>query len=126
LASGAVLDASALLALMRNEEGAARVAALLPEAVISAVNLAEAETGLIRAGLSQQEAWWHIAQIGCTTVAFDEEQARIAGGLAGVAGLSLGDRACLALALARKATVYTADVRWRSLNVKVPIEIIRS
>ena len=40
-------------------------------------------------------------------------------------GLSLGDRACLALALDRKATVYTTDKAWKSLPLDLKIEVIR-
>jgi PIN domain nuclease of toxin-antitoxin system len=123
-----VLDASALLALMRNEKGAAVVSASLPMAVIGTVNLAEVQAKLVSAGLSEQEAWWHIAEVGCATVPFDEEQARIAGGLVRITrpyGLSLGDRACLALAILRKATVYTADKEWARLGLDLKIEMIR-
>jgi ribonuclease VapC len=123
----AVLDASALLALMRNEKGAATLAECLPMAVISTVNLAEVQATLVGAGLSEQEAWWHIAQIGCTSAPFDEEQARIAGGLARTLrlfGLSFGDRACLALAIERKATVYTTDAAWKRLGLEVEVEVV--
>jgi ribonuclease VapC len=127
LASATVLDASALLALMRNEKGAEDVAACLPSAVISAVSLAEVQTKLVAAGLSEQDAWWHIVQIGCPVAAFDEEQARIAGGLALIArrfGLSLGGRASLALAINRKATVYTTEAAWKRLELEVDVEVI--
>jgi len=123
-----VLDASALLALMRDEKGAAAVAACLPFAIVSAVNLAEVQAMLVAAGLSEQEAWRHIKEIGCESAEFDEEQARIAGGVARVArryGLSLGDRACLALAIARKATVYTTDRGWKGLGLGIEVEVIR-
>lgn len=127
MARAVVLDASALLALMRNEPGAATVAASLSSALISTVNLAEVQGTLVAAGLSEQEAWWHIAEIGCESVPFDGEEARIAGGLAGVVGrhsLSLGDRACVALAMARKATVYTTQAAWKDLKLGVAVEVI--
>jgi len=113
---------------MRNEEGAAVVSACLSSAVVSTVNQAEVQAKLVSAGLSEQEAWWHIAEIRCASVAFDEEQARIAGGLVrltGPYGLSLGDRACLALGLARKGTVYTTDREWTRLGLGLRIEVIR-
>jgi PIN domain nuclease of toxin-antitoxin system len=113
---------------MRNEKGAAAVSACLSSAVVSTVNQAEVQTKLVSAGLNEQEAWWHIAEIGCASVPFDEELARIAGGLVRVTrpfGFSLGDRACLALALQRKATVYTTDTVWKNLNLGIPIEVIR-
>jgi PIN domain nuclease of toxin-antitoxin system len=40
-------------------------------------------------------------------------------------GLSLGDRACLALAIRRKATVYTTDAAWKNLNLGIEVEVIR-
>jgi len=124
----AVLDSSALMAVMRWETGAEKVAACLDWAIVSTVNLAEVETKLVSAGLDEQLAWSHIAQMKCKSVAFDEEQARIAGGLVKVTrpfGLSLGYRACLALAMQRKAMVYTADKVWKNLDLGIAIEVIR-
>jgi PIN domain nuclease of toxin-antitoxin system len=40
-------------------------------------------------------------------------------------GLSLGDRACLALAMQRNATVYTADRAFKGMNVPIKIDLIR-
>ncbi|MGB7266423.1 MAG: type II toxin-antitoxin system VapC family toxin [Terracidiphilus sp.] len=124
----AVLDASALMALIRGEEGADAVFAAMPRAVISTVNQAEVQTKLVSAGLDELLAWWHIAEAQCPSVPFDEEQARVAGGLVKVTrpyGLSLGDRACLALAIEHKATVYTTDAAWKNLGLEIEIEVIR-
>jgi ribonuclease VapC len=126
--ASAVLDASALMALIRREAGADRVEASLPGALISTVNQAEVLAKLVAAGLDEKLAWWHIAEVGCDAVSFDEEQARIAGGLVKVTrplDLSLGDRACLALAIQRQATVYTTDRAWKSLPIGIQIEVIR-
>lgn len=126
--ASAVLDASALLALIRGEAGADRVAACLSAAVISTVSQAEVHTKLVLAGVEEQLAWWHIAEAGCPAIPFDEEQARIAGGLAkitGARGLSLGDRACLALAIQREAIVYTTDRAWQDLDLGIKVEVIR-
>ena len=123
-----VLDASALMAVLRGEKGAEEVAACLWRAIVSTVNLAEVETKLVTAGLDEQLAWWHIAELECASVPFDEEQAQIAGGLVSVTkplGLSLGDRACLALAIQREATVYTVDRAWKNLSLGIQIEVIR-
>lgn len=128
LADPAVLDASALLALIRGEKGADAVAACLSRAVISAVNQAEVQSTLVSAGLDQSAAWWHIAEIGCECVPFDKEQARIASGLVKATrpnGLSFGDRACLALALQRTATVYTTNSAWKNLGLDLDIKVIR-
>ncbi len=123
-----VLDASALMALLRAEEGADKVLACLSRAVVSAVNQAEVQTKLVASGIDEKLAWWHIDEIGCPSVPFDEQQARVAGGLVKVTrdfGLSLGDRACLALALERKAVVYTTDKVWSNLALGIQIEVIR-
>lgn len=124
----AVLDASAFMALLRGESGADTVAACLPWAVISAVNQAEVQAKLVSAGMEEQAAWWHIAEVKCESAPFDEDQARIAGDLVKITrpyGLSLGDRACLALAIQRRATVYTADPAWKNLNLGIEVEVIR-
>jgi PIN domain nuclease of toxin-antitoxin system len=124
----AVLDASAFMALIQREEGARTVAACLPWAIVGAVNQCEVLTKLMLTGLDEESAWWHIGEINCECVPFDEEQARIAGGLVRITrpfGLSLGDRACLALAIQRKATVYTTDRIWQKLDLGIEIEVIR-
>jgi len=123
-----VLDASALMAVLHGEMGAERVIACLPWAIVSTVNLAEAQTKLVSVGIEEQLAWSHIAELGCASVPFDEEQARIAGSLANLTrpyGLSLGDRACLALAIQRKATACTTDRVWKKLSLGIEIEAIR-
>ncbi len=128
MASPAVLDASALITLIRGERGAAIVADCLSRAVISTVNQAEVQTKLVSAGIDEALAWWHISEVRCPSVPFDEDQARIAGGLVRFTrpyGLSLGDRACLALAIQRKATVYTTDATWKNLSLGIEVEVIR-
>jgi PIN domain nuclease of toxin-antitoxin system len=124
----AVLDASALTALIRGEPGSDIVAACLSRAVISAVNQAEVQAKLVSSGIDEALAWWHIAEARCLSVPFDEDQARIAGGLVKATrpyGLSLGDRACLALGIQRKATVYTTDATWKDLDLGIEVEVIR-
>jgi PIN domain nuclease of toxin-antitoxin system len=128
VAGSVVFDASALMALLRGETGAGKAAAALDVAVISSVNLAEVQTKLVDAGMSEEAAWRHIAWIGCATVAFNDDHARVAGSLIRVThpfGLSLGDRACLALAIERRATVYTTDRIWKKLSLGIEIEVIR-
>jgi len=61
-------------------------------------------------------------------MAFTEDQARVAGTLVRETrrlGLSLGDRACLALALELNAPVYTADRIWKKISLGIPIHMIR-
>ncbi len=127
--SESVLDASAILAILHLERGAEQLTAeILDEAVASTVNLAEVQTKLVKGGLAPDEAWGHALSTVTATEHFTSEQARIAGDLITKTekyGLSLGDRSCLALAIALKAPVYTADQNWRNLKVGVPIHVIR-
>jgi PIN domain nuclease of toxin-antitoxin system len=128
MANEVVLDASAMLAILKRERGADRVLAVLNRAMVSCVNLAEVQTKLVDAGLDPAHAWASVTFLGCRGIPFGEEQARESGTLVTQTkslGLSLGDRACLALAIERKAKVYTADRNWKSLSVGIEIEVIR-
>lgn len=124
-----VLDASALLAVLNQEPGWEKLPPeRLLEATLSTVNLAEVHSKLVRRGVPPEEAWEDALSPVAETVPFTEEQARIAGGLVTVSrplGLSLGDRACLALALTLKAPVYTADRAWKNLKLGIRIHVIR-
>lgn len=118
--SESVLDSSAILALLFDEPGADRVAAVLPDAVVSAVNLAETATKLQDRGLDETAARAAVAATGVRIVPFSEDLAWTAAGLRAStrdAGLSLGDRACLALAIDRGASAYTADQAWARAGV---------
>ena len=126
--SDCLLDASALLALLNQERGAEQVAARLPAAQISAVNLAEVVGKLSEAGMPEAEVRLTVGALGLQIVAFDAGMAFEAGKLRPLtrkAGLSLGDRACLATARILGQTVLTADRAWAKLNVGVVIECIR-
>jgi ribonuclease VapC len=124
-----VLDASALLAILNREPGAERLTPeLLGAAATSTVNLAEVHGKLVGRGLGPDEAWEATLSPIREAVAFTSEHARLTGDLAAqtrALGLSLGDRACLALGLALKAPVYTADKSWKKLKVSVRIHVIR-
>jgi ribonuclease VapC len=124
-----VLDASAVLAILNGEAGAEKLTPrLLSDSTISAVNLAEVQSKLVSRGLDPDDAW--DAAIGPVheTESFTVEQARIAGDLVAQTrslGLSFGDRACLALGMALKAPVYTADQSWKGLRLDVRIHFVR-
>lgn len=124
-----VLDASALLAILNQEPGAERMTPeLLSAAATSTVNLAEVHGKLVGRGLNADEAWEATLSPIREAVAFTSEHARLTGDLAvqtRALGLSLGDRACLALGLALKAPVYTADRSWKKFKVSVRIHVIR-
>ncbi len=113
-----VLDASALLALLNDEPGAAKVAEVLAEARMSSVNLAEVVSHFIHAGMPTADVDAMLRPLPIEIVAADEGLAHIAGGLRAVtasAGLSLGDRFCLALAKRDALPAMTADKQWRTI-----------
>ncbi len=123
-----VLDSSAILAILFGEVGAARVKRLEMKAFVSSVNIAEVHTKLILRGVPEKESWREIDRLGYVSVPFDDTLAREAGSLVRIPkphGLSLGDRACLALAMQRKAKVYTTDEIWAALGLPLQIEVIR-
>jgi PIN domain nuclease of toxin-antitoxin system len=123
-----VLDASAILALLNDEPGAQRVSEILPESIVGAVNMSEAAAKLISAGMNLSDATNSIELLGLEIVPFDAALAYKAASLATAGrklGLSLGDRACLALAMAFDRTVVTADHMWPKLKLPVRIDIIR-
>lgn len=124
----AVLDTSVLLALLWDEPGADKVAPALKEARVSAVNLAELVSKLIDRGASEREAIDVIGSLGLDIANFDAEQALTAGLLRRQTrelGLSIGDRACLALARRDGAVALTADRSWGRADVGVAVEMIR-
>jgi ribonuclease VapC len=124
-----VLDASAILAVLNREPGADNLTPeMLSDAAASTVNLAEVHTKLVSRGGNPEEAWEDTLSAIHEAVPFTEEQARISGELAAVTrtlGLSLGDRACLALGLALKTPVYTTDRSWKNLKLGIRIHVIR-
>ena len=123
-----VLDASAVLAILNEEPGADIALARLDEAVMSAVNATEVATRLVDSGLAPTEAWEALALLDIPIRPFDAETARLAADLRLATrsrGLSLGDRACLALAVLESGTAMTADRAWASLALPCPIMMIR-
>jgi len=124
-----VLDASAILAVINGEPGAEKLTPdLLARAVASTVNLAEVQTKLVSRGWTPDQAWEDATSPVREVVPFDEEQARIAGDLVIQTrhlGLSLGDRACLALGIALRVAVYTAEKAWKKVKVGARIQVIR-
>lgn len=126
-----VLDASALLALFNDEPGAERVMQALEQpCLLSAANHTEVLTKLLDKGLSPEDAATVMTSVELRIVAFDAAQSADAAWLRTATrkvGLSLGDRACLALARADGAAVLTADKPWLQIAqaVGVKVECIR-
>lgn len=123
-----VLDASALLALLQNEPGADAVAAVLPSGVMSAVNLSEVVGKLVDHGMPADAIRNALDGLPIDVHAFDHAAAYEAGELRRStrgAGISLGDRACLALAMRLGATALTADRAWASIAHTARVRVIR-
>jgi PIN domain nuclease of toxin-antitoxin system len=123
-----VLDTSALLASLKRESGADAVDAVLDQAAISMVNVAEIMTKVADWGLDANAYAKNLAALPVEFVPFDFTLAVIAGRLRSPTrglGLSLGDRACLALAIERNCPVLTADRNWNKLSLGIPIQLIR-
>lgn len=123
-----VLDASAVLALLANERGAEQVQAALGSAVISAVNLAEVLAKLSDRGATVAELRLVRTSLDIEVRSFGERAAWRASALRGTTksfGLSIGDRACLALALEEGLPALTTDRAWSALDVGVDVRSLR-
>lgn len=126
----AVLDASAALALLRTEPGHDKVADLLPGSVISALNYSEVVQKLTQLGsTTAEDDTAALIALGATVAAFDATEAinavRLWQATRG-AGLSLADRACLALAAdLPDGVAVTADRVWAELDLDVQVQLIR-
>ena len=123
-----VFDSSALLAINWAEDGAAVAARATGGAIMSAVNATEVIAKLIDRGASREQAREQLESYGLAIRPFDESLAVEAGFLRAATrqyGLSLGDRACLALALRERIPVVTADRAWSQLDLGLDIQVIR-
>lgn len=123
-----VLDSSALIAHLLGEPGGDEAADAFGDAVISAVNFAEVISKLVGLGMPSSEAVSQLQWLDVDIVPADAEDAALAGELRATtkrAGLSLGDRFCLALAVGRGLPVLTADQAWAGLDLGVEIQLMR-
>jgi ribonuclease VapC len=124
----AVIDASAVLALAKNEPGSQRVARRIRHCLLSAVNLAEVVSRLHRYSIPIEQARGDVLAFVNAVVPFDEEQAQLAGVLHAqtrALKLSYADCACLSLATSRQLPVITADRKWEEANLDLRLEFIR-
>ena len=123
-----VLDASALLAFLFQEQGSAVVAAALDRSCMSAVNLSEVLGLFARDGKDTRIVAGWLGQLPLEIVPFGRDEAVEAAALRSQTdrhGLSLGDRACLSLGLARGLPVLTADRVWKTIGLPLDIRLIR-
>ena len=122
-----VIDASALLAFLFREPGADRVTLALPDGCISAVNLSEVAGRFLRDGHDLSSVKDRLSRLPLEVVPFDRHAAFATAALLPATahlGLSLGDRACLALAKQRNLTALTADRDWLQVP-GIQVESIR-
>ena len=123
-----VLDASAILAVVLNEPGGDKVRPLIADSLLGAVNLVEVTTRLLDVGFPPADIDDRLERLRFMVVPFDEDLALRAGLLRVQTrhlGLSVGDRACLALALREDLPVLTGDRSWAKLDVGVEVVLIR-
>ncbi|GGZ06937.1 type II toxin-antitoxin system VapC family toxin [Novosphingobium colocasiae] len=123
-----VLDASALLAAMMGERGAETVEAHFADACISTVNLSEVVAKLTERGVPADSIEESLSDLDLDVRDFDTPQALRAGAMRNITrskGLSLGDRACLALAGELKAIALTTDAAWAEIDLGIAVELAR-
>lgn len=123
-----VVDSSPIIALLRSEDGGHDLATRVDEAAISAVNYCEVVARMADIGIAEPIWRSGLDSLRLEVVPFDRPMSEQAGLLRRQTrhfGLSLGDRACLALAMARGAPVLTADRAWAGLDIGLDIQLIR-
>lgn len=123
-----ILDASAVLAMLNDEPGGASVAAYLMGAGISSVNWSEVIQKLLAKKVTTTGMQEDFQELGLMILPFTTDQAELAATLwtsTQAIGLSLGDRACLALATTLNIPVVTADKAWKALNLTISVQVIR-
>ncbi len=122
-----VMDASAIIAMLKGERGAAKVAAEIGGARVSSVNYAEVVSHFVHAGMPEREVDAMLDPLPLTVVPADKTLAQIAGRLRAAtaeAGLSLGDRFCLALAQRDGLPAWTSDQNWKKIADTVEVKVV--
>lgn len=123
-----ILDASALLALLQHEPGHEEVSKYLAYSLMSTVNVSEVAAILNNVGIPESELKNMISSLIAEIIPFDKEQAFLAAEIkkeTKIYGLSLGDRACLALGKINNLPILSADKVWAKLDMGIKIHIIR-
>lgn len=127
--SNVILDTSALMALLQREPGQDIVRPLIKYAVMSTINVAEALTALQRTQVYPDYSLPLIISIIGTITPFTLQHAQQTAELQPLVkhkGLSLGDRACLALGIIMQCPVYTADKIWAEIKIdNLEVKLIR-
>jgi PIN domain nuclease of toxin-antitoxin system len=126
--SDVVIDASAVLAAINNEPGGDRGAQEARGARISALNYCEIIGWLAERGATEEDAHKVVMPFELLVEDFNRSRAMSAGLLAAKTkrrNISLGDRACLALAIELGLPALTGDRAWRDLDIGVDVRLIR-
>lgn len=123
------LDASALLALLQGEAGQEMIGEVLEHSVMSSVNFSEVvQKALTREEVPTAGLRADLEAAGLAILPFEADDAEEAARLWPAtrnAGLSLGDRACLALAARHGLTALTTDRAWSELGLPVEVYLLR-
>ena len=125
--SAIVFDSSVVIAILKQSRGFESAEKTLSDALISTINLAEVATYLARNSVPSDTIQEVLASFPIQVIPFEETLAIQTGCLYPSCkhlGLSLGDRACLALAISRKLPVLTADQVWSKLDLGIPIQVL--
>jgi ribonuclease VapC len=122
-----ILDASALIAMLKGERGAAKVATAIATARMSVINYAEVVSHFIFAGMPEREVDDMLDPLPIELVPVDKPLAQMAGRLRALtasAGLSLGDRFCLALARRDGLPAWTSDAKWKTIADAIDVKVV--
>ena len=125
--TSAVLDASAVIALLNGERGASKVVTVVADAAVGVFNQAEVISHYVHLGAPLEEVREMLEALPYTVMTADEALGWAAGALRAItssAGLSLGDRFCLALAKKLDVPVYTADRAWKDVETSVGVKVV--
>ncbi len=127
-----VLDASAVLAWLKDEPGGERIAERLSEAAMSAVNASEVFDKNLSRPQPNRRLLRDLKELGMTIEPFTLDDAELAASLRSSTahlGLSLADRACIALGARLRLPVFTADRAWSKIksgdDIHADIQVIR-
>jgi ribonuclease VapC len=122
-----ILDASALVAMLRSEPGAESVSKAISDARMSVINYSEVVSYFVHAGMDVRDVDAMLDPLPIEWIPVDKELANLAGRLhrsTASAGLSLGDRFCMALAKRDGLAAWTADKAWKAIASDVGVEVV--
>ena len=123
----AILDSSAVIAFLKREQGGAKVREVITGAQICTVNIAEVVGHFVRNGTPMHVVDTMLKPFSQAIVGADDALARKAGSLQAFtssAGLSLGDRFCLAVAIRENLPAWTADRQWMKVADAIGVEVV--